>query len=201
VVLPVVSSPFQAPSSNYFEGLAGSILAKINEERLMPVSEVGDELNAVAPLLNTISKENVYSLPEGYFNEFSVEIPGVSKTPAKIVAFSSVKRRWISYAAAAIIAGLVLTIAYFLTSESSTGFTKRAYTNLNISKSISTLSDGEIMRYLNNEPEVDIAVNPYEINMRSTDNIRIFLRNVSDEEIKDYLNENREPGEKRNKGI
>lgn len=56
------STPFEVPQG-YFEGLAGSIM-----NRIKSVSETGDELSELSPLLASIPRKMPYSVPEGYFN-------------------------------------------------------------------------------------------------------------------------------------
>ena len=76
--------PYQVPAG-YFENLAEDILGKVNMEQLVPEGyfdalpaillnkvrhlEVSQELETVAPLLNTISKQPVQAVPEGYFEQ------------------------------------------------------------------------------------------------------------------------------------
>src|SRR5687767_4394091 len=53
--------PFALPSG-YFEGFAAGVMQRINKEQT-----VAQELEMLAPLLNSISREPVYKVPEGYF--------------------------------------------------------------------------------------------------------------------------------------
>jgi hypothetical protein len=93
------ATPFQVPEG-YFENLGNSILSKIKaqEER-----SVADELQELSPLLATISKQNVYSIPDGYFESLETKVAEITTYTAttKVISLSSVKRRWMSYAAAA----------------------------------------------------------------------------------------------------
>lgn len=68
VVLPKSSLPFSIPQ-DYFQSLAGLVLQKLKQENFK--SEIEEELDAISPLLNTISKTPVYSIPAGYFEGFS----------------------------------------------------------------------------------------------------------------------------------
>jgi hypothetical protein len=55
----------------YFDNLSSGILSKIKSSP----SEVYLELEEAAPLLNTVSRQNVYTVPGEYFKDFKVTPP------------------------------------------------------------------------------------------------------------------------------
>ena len=64
---PVISSKentFHVPAG-YFDGFAGNLMARIKTQST--ISEVEEELNTIAPILNTISRDSLYHVPSGYF--------------------------------------------------------------------------------------------------------------------------------------
>ena len=73
---PVVST-YKVPAG-YFDGLAEGILQKIKAGNVSSESEVQEELKQVAPVLNTIDKKNIYSVPADYFENLSREMLSVN---------------------------------------------------------------------------------------------------------------------------
>src|SRR5206468_10781572 len=75
-----VPDPYTVPKG-YFDTLADSIMQKIRSNNQ---NEVYQELSEVAPLLNTVDKANVFSVPTGYFEELS--IPFAESNSAKVIS-------------------------------------------------------------------------------------------------------------------
>src|SRR4051794_4043758 len=98
-------NPFSVPEE-YFENFADSVLTKIHDSRVK--TEVYEELSEVAPLLNSIDKTNIFSVPNNYFQK----LPGLiqpEEKPSKVVSFGSAMRKWITYAAAASVLFIIST--------------------------------------------------------------------------------------------
>ncbi len=114
IALPAVAATYQIPE-NYFESLPQQILSQIQKS-----NEVQEEMEAIAPLLNTISKQPVFSLPEGYFNQLQTQITHAAAEPAqgKLVNFKTYQR-WMQYAAAAMVAGILISGAFLFTDSNS----------------------------------------------------------------------------------
>jgi hypothetical protein len=166
-------SPLTIPN-DYFDNLSSAILAKIKFQQ----NESFNELEEVAPLLNTISKQPIYSVPNGYFQQFNVTIVPEKKLRATIFSFQNT-RKWISYAAAAMIAGLLVTGAYLYTDRP---------VSFDLSKEVNKLSDDELDSYINSDHSV--VITPDSINLGSSTDVQSDLKQVSDEELKQYLDEN-----------
>jgi hypothetical protein len=93
--------PFNVPDG-YFNELDEKIMEIIRRHPDYQTSR--EEVASVSPLLSNISKRPVYSVPKGYFENFK---PGVEeKKDTKVVSITG--RKWLSYAAAAIIVGVIL---------------------------------------------------------------------------------------------
>lgn len=108
-----MKNPMQVPEG-YFDSLAGSILGKI---KAAENQSADDELRSLSPMLYAMDKVNVYTVPAGYFETLSDDLLNkVSpKEEAKVVSFSQRKSiRWMRYAAAAMVIGLVGMFAFFL---------------------------------------------------------------------------------------
>ena len=62
---------YQVPQG-YFEGLAGSILARIKASQ----PSAKEELETISPLLNSLSRKLPYEVPQDYFGELSETVVG-----------------------------------------------------------------------------------------------------------------------------
>lgn len=187
------------PPAGYFEGLAGNILLRIKKENTAVIkSETEQELLEVAPALAGISKANVYSLPENYFENFVVNT-GVQE-PAKVIPFTF--KKWAGYAAAAVTAGIIVIAAFFF-KGSNASQDYPGYSSLNINKTVSQISDTEINNYLDKTSENgDIALTAgFEVQPNEDTDVEDFINSAPDKDIEEYLNTNAEPGEKPVKGI
>ncbi|MDB5230153.1 MAG: hypothetical protein JWN76_958 [Chitinophagaceae bacterium] len=189
-------TPFSIPAG-YFDNLAAEILNKLAS----PANEVWEELEELAPILNTISKENVYTVPPGYFQGFDVTVPGEIK-PAKIFQLKPFpkKSKWFRYAAAALITGVIGTTIYVNAGndESSATLPNRNIHTAEFQQSLSAVSTSDIANYLSKEgDDLEMAAAATE----NDNGIQAVIQTINDKDIKEYLKENTEPGEKNLKEI
>jgi hypothetical protein len=192
----VKNTPFDVPKG-YFDDLAGNILNKIKEQQVQTVEE---ELNEIAPILNTISRKPVYAVPDGYFESLEVTVPlKVAKPAAKVFSFGKPKRM-LQYAVAACTAGILMVGAYlYINKGTATPGQEMAISydsamKMNVSEELSDLNTQEIDQYLEESPAVGYAINTTADEM----DVQQYIHSASDEEIDQYLNETADPGEKRN---
>lgn len=196
VNLPKTVLPLSQPSAGYFDTLAANILSKIKAGTVAH-NEVTAEMEEIAPLLNTINKKNIYSVPDNYFSHLHFSAPA-EKLSAQVVSFPHRTFSWLKYAVAAVTAGIIVTGAYFFMNKES-GNNQVAANN--ITQKIATLSDKEIADYLNNET-ADADITPVNFKMfNANTDIEVFLQNISTEEIKSYLSSDKETSEKKARGI
>ena len=93
--------PYRVPE-NYFEGLEERIMDAI---RLHPDYRTSrEEIEATSPLLSSIGKRPVYSVPQGYFENLQPEFSKPAK--GRVLQLG----RWVRYAAAAVITGAVVLV-------------------------------------------------------------------------------------------
>ena len=186
-----------AVPDGYFASLADNILNKIK----LLSNPVQQELEEISPLLGKIPKTNVYSVPDNYFEESSSSVSVTRSEPhAKIISLGARTRKWINYAAAACIAAILFGGAYFY-AENRKHYPVTSFTDTDVQKQISLLSDDEITSYLE-ENNIGIYTNIGEDdNQPQNLNIQNMLQNVSDEEIQQYLNENPEAAKEEGEGI
>lgn len=179
------STLYSAPNG-YFSDLAENILLKVKHENGLS-NEVVDELQTIAPILNTISKEHVYQLPIGYFENVEAKIADESK--AKVVSFGK-WRKIVNYAAAAVFIGVLAIggIKYIGNYSSKDIFEKE------VAKS----SDEEINQILDNHSSTAYTIS--NTVTEDQDEASIF-EGTSEDELKQFLSEQPEMTEKLNKGI
>lgn len=188
------SHPFKIPAG-YFDQLADNILQTIKRTE----QSVEEELNELAPILNTISKKPVYTVPGGYFESLELAIPlKLSKPAAKVIGFGKTKRV-MQYAVAACTAGILIAGAFLFT-RSNTQEQPISYkdaVNMNVSGELDKLNETEISSYIESTPNIGYVMNV------SADEINIeeYLNAASDEEIDAYLNESADTGSDTGSGI
>ena len=178
-----VSNPFKIPQG-YFEGLSNEILGKVKAGNSSH-TEIEKELSEVAPLLNSISKAPLYKVPQGFFETLTINKDGKL---AKVISFSST-RKFVRYAVAASIAGIMAVGGYFyLDADKTTTYAQSGFNKQEVNK----LTDDEIIEYLNNNPS---AIEVSFTNKKVETEFENYTKELTEEEIADYLNENSEAGE------
>ena len=212
---------FQVPDG-YFAGLASQIMTKIHADQQIndqkePVlktqtadrQEVEEELQAVAPFLLQISRKDVYSVPEHYFESLdplqankkaSISNQTEEPTGAKVVPLHSRNSIWrTAVAAAAVVLVLFSGQRFFsnqhkhgdqLPESTGTQFAAKIYTNTDSEEAGSTtigleqLSDEEILSYLNT---VDPSSANDSIDEILTEETQKAISNMTSEELESYL--------------
>jgi hypothetical protein len=185
MLLTSEKSNVYATPNGYFTNLAENILDQIKGQKEAS-NEVFNELETVAPTLNSINKANVYYLPQYYFEHLNINI--TNESPAKVVSISS-RKKWLRYAVAAVFTGILATGGVRLLMNKKP---------LDITKEMAKSSDDEINQYLENEPSTGYAF----INTASDEqeNAGLF-EGMTEEEIQQYLKEQPETAENSKKGI
>ena len=169
------NATYQVPEG-YFDNFSASVIEKIQKE---DNSSCYEELAQIAPLLNTINKKEVYSVPEGYFNDIEIVIPAVKKTLGKVISLG-IARRMVSYAAAAVIAIVLVTGAVFFRTNSS---------SLDVSKELNKVSNAELNNYLDTAHSVSFLDEPTNLS-QDVPNIQENLKLLNDQELQQYLDDN-----------
>ncbi len=187
---------FDVPGG-YFDNLAGNILDRIRLASA-PKNEVAAELEGLSPILNSINKKNVYTVPDGYFDNFVINTIGKAETyaaeTAKVVSISKGKKNFFKYAVAASVATIVALGGYLYNSRGTVPTIAETLPSINIEQSVANLSEDDINNYLNSQASLS---DPSPVLFDAGSDIQDFLDNTSEEEIKQYLNDNLEPGEKK----
>ncbi len=211
--------PFQVPEG-YFGDITNRLSLIIesaqtirsNEQEFAP-ENAGEE--SFSPLLAGLKNIPAYQAPAGYFDGLAdrllqrakqqdkkeqmfpqVPIPAqpapaiqqpvfaAQSAPAKMIPFSR-RRTWLKYAAAAIVSGLMLTGGWMKWHNS--GVTAP----IDLTKSLSNVSDQEIESYLANQNAPlaeDLSNSTASVDITESD-INNLLGDISDGELKEYVDE------------
>lgn len=171
--------------AGYFENLSDSILLKIKDG-------TSDELEERFSLLDDLKNKNVFTVPTGYFNELSEQIIAKTrlKEPAKVISIGGYK--WWKYAAAAMIAGIILISGFFMFNSGNKqvsqylAASKQYQTSAQIEHGIASLMDDDIINYL--ETHGNITDNEMLLENIDTDVLPAELDYLKDENTLDkYL--------------
>lgn len=186
VLKPASVNIYQVPAG-YFERLPAAILSRVHG---MPINEVRDELEEIAPLLNTISKQEIYSVPDGYFAQANFVGAG-EKKQGKVISLKKA-RNWMQYAAAAVVAGILVTGAFLYTGHNP-NFEYEKYSSIDVSSEINKASEEDMVTYLDNHEHFVIAHETTAAVLEDITDETESIEVLSDEELSDYLKENAEP--------
>jgi hypothetical protein len=169
----------------YFDNLSNSILIKIRNQK-KESSEVVDELNSIAPLLNTINKAPLFSVPQGYFENLNVSQKSLIRPKEKFFI-----KKIARYAVAAVITALIGVAIYVITGEAD----KRSGVQVvNVKSAVKNLRDEEIIGFLRSH-SLSNTGNVSSQKKSPAPKFYESLKQMTDEEIQQYLQDNIEPGE------
>jgi hypothetical protein len=178
------ATPFNVPIG-YFDELDKKIMEFIQRHPDYQTSR--EELESVSPLLSSLSRRPVYSVPDGYFENFK---SGVKEKETRVVSIT--RRRWLRFAAAATIAGVILTtgvIALRNKHKDPAGKTlakfEKEVKKINDVKSTENLID--FMDAGLNEKELASSQKSIK-----TDDVQQLLKDVPIDELKDFNEESKE---------
>jgi hypothetical protein len=181
--LPKIIAPFTVPQ-DYFNTISNNVLAAIAKE-VTSKNEVFEELEAIAPLLNTINKRAVYTLPTQYFASFKPSIATVT-IKGKLVPMASFRRKLL-YVAAACVIGLMAVGAFVFTNKTEK-IDYAAYKKIDVNTTINTISNEELINYLENVNSITNANALTTLDVKLPD-IQDHIETIPEEELKQYLKE------------
>ena len=166
--------PFSVPD-DYFKQAAGEIPALINED----------------PLLQGWSKSMPYEMPVNYFQELPGKLLALTKVPwkgtkeiseAKIISINSVK--WLRYAAAAIVVGVIAlsSIFYFNFKSTSEGSSEEW-----LASKLKNVSNEDLEEFIKITDLSFTAIAQSEQTNKTE--VRTLLNDVPDTELERFLDE------------
>lgn len=181
--------PYMVPDG-YFNDLPRTIMKKIAGTG---IANNEDELSEVAPTLAEISRKNVFSVPDNYFGALDITpYRDVNEPQTRIVPLK--KRSWYTHASAAIISGLILLGGFAWLKNSNYHHQFNKVKNTDMQAAVSTISDAEISHFLDHQV---VMPEPGAASMEEfhEPDVNEVINNMSNQEIMEYLDNNKEPGE------
>jgi hypothetical protein len=168
--------------AGYFDGLADRIMQKI---RLLEKEKDTDELADIAPLLHAMARKNVYTVPEGYFEQTIVH------PPVRLVSIHR-SRKWMRYAAAAVLTGAIGTGIFFASRKEQVSDYEK-YTKVDVSSAIDKVSDTELVNYLDKNERLTGSTDQTMVTAsEELPDLSKHISQYSDEELKKFLDENKD---------
>lgn len=167
------------------------------KRKKMENKEIIQELEQVAPLLNTIAKTPVQSVPAGYFDHFQVQIAPdhssrqIEETP---VVQMKQSRKWFTLAAAAVVIGVLVIGGFNLVNQPTISSNPEIVINMeqiakiDINESVQALSNDAIDEYLKTANALagpENSLHQYTVDAIS----ETTVAEISDEELQLYLSE------------
>ncbi len=168
----------------YFDRILPAVLKSIKTENINTPARTNEtflELEAISPLLASISKENVFTIPTNYFTTYK---PNTNKEEAKIVPITTKKTinyTWVVAASITLLIGLSL---FWITQH----FKKNESNAMNMwVETIDRIDEKYLITYIdNNRPLMD----PFVMNTKLNWDISTQINSIDEKEIRQYILEN-----------
>jgi hypothetical protein len=182
-------NPFKVPEG-YFDELGDQIMDGVRNRPDYQTSK--EELAAISPLLNSLNKRPVFSVPQGYFENFKIASSSERGIDAKVVSLS--QRRWLRYAAAAIVTGIIALaglMVYDNNKQTSTaGKTPLAKFEKEVKKIEDVKSTDNLIEFM------DAGLNERELasnhKTSATEDVQRLLKDVSTDELKEFTEQSKD---------
>lgn len=148
---------------------------------------VEDELNTISPLLNSLKKEMPYTVPAGYFEGVATNVRTENEKPAKVVSMTGTSRKWLRYAAAAVVIGFVAIGGFFIFNKKESIDPKTQSAEW-VNKNMKKVSNDDIDNFVEmSEPvvaKVDIKSDPNDKKV-----VQDLIKDISDKDIQSFLDD------------
>lgn len=173
-------TPFTVPSG-YFDETPANFKAGIQA-----MDFVVAELEILPPVLAAAKSKNVFEVPENYFNELPGEVMKKIKPAAPVIKMNF-RRKFIQYAAAAAVVG-ILVLSVWLYNNKDTDGTQANLASFNLNASLKKISDAEISNYVESNLTVPLP-DPGTVAGNDLDpqDMKALLADISDADLEQYL--------------
>ncbi|MGK2862470.1 MAG: hypothetical protein ACSLE0_11080 [Chitinophagaceae bacterium] len=170
-------TPYSIPAS-YFDLLQKEIRNITGEDKIQSAKE---EIEDLSPLLSTLKIKKPFTVPEGYFEKLQPVQSASHESKTKIVSITH--RKWFRYAAAALVIGFISTIGFLNLNKKEIDPAEKSYAW--VKKNLKKVSTDDIDQFVKstNTESTDV------VKLEAKDEIINLLKDVSDKEIQDFLNE------------
>ncbi|MFT3948624.1 MAG: hypothetical protein QM763_16795 [Agriterribacter sp.] len=199
---------FSVPE-NYFTQFPEKVLAYIQQKENIAVS-AKDEIEILSPLLASLKNKSTLAIPGNYFEQFSFSPVTREEHEAALVTAPvrsiSAGRKWIRYAAAAVITGIIGLTAFWAINKSTTNHHANAgnvaiqqHNNNQQVNDFSGIPDETLAKYLSATPAIILTPDSadsglYDIAVMDIDEKKLanLLQEMPDEDLISYTNDTRD---------
>ncbi len=173
--------PYSIPTG-YFEHLEQTPYASIFGNDSLSAEK---ELDTLSPILGKLKKENTYRVPEGYFDTLVSDVNADENKVAVSKVIPIRRTKWVRYAAAAIVTGVVAISSFFIINKNNQPDPETAsYTWVEKNmKKVSTTDIDEFLQLTDEASLVSTNTQP------PIEEVKNLLKNVTDDEIQHFLND------------
>ena len=171
--------PHSVPTG-YFDELGKKLEQTISTDNDQTAQE---ELESLSPLLSGLKKIKTYTIPERYFENLQPAIK-IENTSSAIKVIPITSRKWFRYAAAAVVIGFVATAGLlFFDKKETIDPADKSYAW--VKKNLKKVSTDDINKFV----ELAAAETNDVVKSGAKEEISNLLKDVSDKEIQDFLND------------
>lgn len=168
-------NPFSLPST-YFEMFSQKLIQQIQNKELISSEP------ALSEQLKSLRSTNPFEVPDQYFQQLSIKTPK-EEAPVRSLSF----KRWASYAAAACMIGLILTMALNSNQQKSTLTASSNVVSNDVMESY--LAETEVFSFNDRESE-PLAFEENSLTNLSSSTIEEMLKEIPDRDISRYMDLN-----------
>lgn len=171
-------NPYTMPDG-YFDRIEKTIPGILAED-----DSAEEELSHLSPLLGGLKKQMPYSVPAGYFDQLeSTAVQTAATTGAKVITMQPRNHSWLRYAAAAVITALVaLGSFYYFNGRTDTDPSGTSYGW--VKEQMNDVSTDALDEFVTTAEKETALASTIE-----TSEIRELMKNISDKELQDFVND------------
>jgi len=160
--------------SNYFAELDAGFVFYADDD-------AKEEIGELSALLGGLKKEMPFSTPAGYFESLELINPAVKESkPAKLITMNN--RKWLRYAAAAIMVGFISMSAIFYFNRSKDASSKDPAEW--VAKNVKEESINKFIESTSEDPsDATLAT--------ASEDVKALMKDISDKDIQEFLNDTR----------
>lgn len=142
-----------------------------------------EELETISPLLSSLKKEMPYSVPQGYFESLGADIHTAENKPAaKVVSLGS--RKWFRYAAAAVVVGVIATIAFMFINRDKVTADQDSFAW--VKKNVKKVSTEKLEEFIQlTDAEKSVA----SVDLKGQQEVKELVKDVPEDEIQNLLDD------------
>lgn len=172
--------PYTIPAG-YFEEMETSLISSVSTSS----QSAKEELENLSSLLSGMKKEVPYSVPQGYFDTL-VDNRSIETARPETKVFSLGSRKWIRFAAAAVVTGIIVTTGYFFLSRDKVSVDSDSYKWVKVNtKKVSTEKIDEFIQLTQEEKSGQGTIAAVEKNL----DIKELVKDIPEKEIQNLLND------------